>query len=83
MRLWDDEKGFGKYTVHKNDPKTGEPSYKIEEKVFVIRLHDLAAPATLAAYADAIRGHDEELARDVRNLAAEAEGRRDRRWPND
>jgi hypothetical protein len=83
MRLWDAEKGFGKYTVYKNDPKTGQPSYKIEEKCFVIRLHDQAAPVALAAYADAVRAHDPQLAQDVRNLAAEAEGKKDRRWPND
>jgi len=83
MRVWDYDKGFGKYTVHKNDPKTGQPAHKVEDRVFVIRLHDLAAPAALAAYADAMRAHDPELAQDVRNLAAEAEGRRDRRWPND
>jgi hypothetical protein len=83
MRLWDYALGFGKYTVYKNDPKTGQPAHKIEDKVFVIRLHDPAAPATLAAYADAVQGHDPELAQDVRNLAAEAEARGEHHWPND
>jgi len=83
MRLWDLEKGFGKYTVFKNDPTTGQPTHKIEDKVFVIRLHDPAAPTALAAYADAVHGHDPELSQDVRRLAAEAEGRGEHHWPND
>lgn len=83
MRVWDYDKGFGKYTVFKNDPATGQPKVKVEDKVFVIRLHDPAAPMALAAYADAVRGHDPELAQDVRRLAAEAEARSEHHWPND
>ncbi len=83
MRLWDVEKGFGKYTVYKNDPNSGQQAHKVEDKCFVIRLHDPAAPAALAAYADAMRAHDPQLAQDVRSLAAEAEARSEHHWPND
>jgi len=35
LRLWDAEKGLGKYTVYKNDPRTGQQDYKVEYKVAV------------------------------------------------